>query len=562
MLNVDRAQSRLPAATLKAPRLKDKRVRRRLFHSTFNIQHLTFNILLFLLTLNLYANDLQVDKRTLSVDDSLTITITLNDAFTSLDNIPLPMQNLVIDGSPSVSSEFSWINGQSTRRKVFRYNVHPAGPGSALVGPVVLHAGDGQVETFAPIAIQVLPDRTVGSNDPVRILHELLATGRDPIFVVADANKTSAFVGEQVIVTWTIYNAANVQQHGLGDVPKFRDFWSEELDVRGETPQEIVVGGEPMQKLVIRRVALFPLRSGTLTVEPLSIEGQILKRADRGSPFGMFEGTLVDVHRHSAPLSIEARPVPPGPPVASVGDIALQCQTPLQKNGGPVAIDVQLRGHANLRAAPPPAFARPLEGSVQVAEGGVSVDRREEALMTRRWKFLIFPVSTGMFVIPPLVTTILTPSGERRELRCEQRTLLVEAAGAAANAPAVAPQPQDPRLEAARRSLPVAGALAVILIAIAVVSRRAQRSMRIRRETRSLLRATPAETRMAVDAWLAAREVDSSLLLREHSDQGDAYRALRSLLDAADQERLVVEPGEIRARVRELVVAMAGTTSQ
>jgi len=88
-----------------------------------NIQHSTFNIafLLLLLALPLSANELQVDKRTLSLDDALTITLTLTDAFASAENVQLPLQNLVLDGSPSVSSEFSWINGQSSRRKVLRY---------------------------------------------------------------------------------------------------------------------------------------------------------------------------------------------------------------------------------------------------------------------------------------------------------------------------------------------------------------------------------------------------------------------------------------------------------
>ena len=270
-----------------------------LLNSTFNIQHSTLTILLLLLALPVFANDLQVDKRTLSIDDSLTITITLTDAFASVDNIQLPIQNLVLEGSPAVSSEFSWINGQSSRRKVFRYSAHPRGPGAALIGPVTLRAADGQVETLAPVSVQVLPDRSAGSNDPVRILHELLATGRDPIFVVADAGKTSAFVGEQVLVTWTIYNATNVQQHGVNEMPKLADFWVEELDVRGETPQQLFIGGVALQKLVIRRTALFPLRSGMLTIEPLSIEAQIMKRVDSGNPFGMLEG---DGGRRSPPL--------------------------------------------------------------------------------------------------------------------------------------------------------------------------------------------------------------------------------------------------------------------
>jgi hypothetical protein len=96
---------------------KRRRKRRRASHSTLNIQHSTFNIafLLLLIVLPAAASDLQVDKRTLSADDALTVTLTLTDAFAAADNIQLPLQNLVIDGSPSVSSEFSWINGQSSR---------------------------------------------------------------------------------------------------------------------------------------------------------------------------------------------------------------------------------------------------------------------------------------------------------------------------------------------------------------------------------------------------------------------------------------------------------------
>ncbi|MEA2415196.1 MAG: hypothetical protein QOI58_1853 [Thermoanaerobaculia bacterium] len=500
------------------------------------------------------ASDLQVDKRTLASDDALTITLTLTDAFASADNIQLPLQNLVIDGSPSVSSEFSWINGQSSRRKVLRYLARPIHSGDALVGPLTLHGADGQVETLAPLSIQVLPDLAAGTNDPIRILHELVATGRDPIFVVADADKSSVFIGEQVIVTWTIYNAANVQQHGISRMPKLADFWVEELDIRGQTPQQLFLGGVAMQKLVIRRVALFPLHNGTLTVDPLAIEAQIMK------PLGsnllrLFEGSVVDVSRRSSPLAIEARPIPAGASVSAVGDISLQCEAPVQKNGGPVAVSVIMTGAANLRAAPPPSFAQPVDGSVQIAEGAVSVQRRDEAVMTRRWRFLIFPNSTGMFVIPPLTAQMLTPAGVRRELRCEQRTLMVQAAETAMQSHAP-PAPSSAPVEAARQSLPFIGIAAAILILLAIAWPRIARARAIRRYTRALVRGTPAETRIAVDEWLSTRNVDPIGILRETSDRGDAYRALRSLLDAAERDRLIAEPEDVRGRVRDLVASL------
>ncbi len=535
--------------------------RRPLRHSTLNIEHSTFNILLLTLFLfaasPLAANDLQVDKRTLAVDDSVTITITLTDAFASPDNLQLPLQNLIIDGAPSVSSEFAWINGQSSRRKLLTYTAHPKGPGPALIGPVTLHGSGGLVETLAPVSIQVLPDGAAGSNDPVRILHELQATDRDPIFLVADADKPAVFTGEEVIVTWTIYSAANVQQERIGQIPKLADFWVEELDVRGETPQQVFAGGMPMQRLVIRRVALFPLRSGTVTVDPMTLEAQVERRIPGGNPFGILEGsTAVDIHRRSAPLMIEVRGIPSGPPVEAVGDVSLQCLSPMQKNGGPVSIDVVMAGPANLRAVPPPAFAQPLDGNLQIAEGGISVERHEQAFMKRRWRFLIFPASSGMFVIPPLTTRILTSAGVRRELRCEQRALIVQEADPATMQPHLPATSDSPRVEAMRQSLPFIGIVAAILAVIALAWPWLARVGRIRRESRALVRESAAETHGAVDEWLSAAGADPAALLRETSERGDAYRALRSLLDAAERDRLVAGREEIHTRVRDLVASL------
>ncbi len=217
----------------------------------FFILHSSFEIR------NSWANELSVDKRVMQLDDTITITITLEDAFASIDAIRVPLRNLAIDGQPSVSSEFEFVNGQTSRRKTFRYVAHATAPGGAMIGPLSLHGAGGQVETLAPIAIQVLPDAAAGSNDPAKILREMLATNRDPIFLVASADKTSAFEGEEVIVTWTLYNATSVQQYAIAEIPKLEDFWTEELNVRGEQPQQVLLDGMAMQKLPIRRVALF-----------------------------------------------------------------------------------------------------------------------------------------------------------------------------------------------------------------------------------------------------------------------------------------------------------------
>src|SRR6185436_4909811 len=148
-----------------------------------------------------YANDLLVDPRTLQLTDLTTITVSLEGSFASAENVNVPLDNLAFVGEPWVSSEFAWINGDVVRRKVFRFRARPLLPGVARVGPLVLTASDGQRDTLAAVALQVMPDRIAATNDPEALLRELTATGRPPLFLVAEADKREAWAGEQVVVT-------------------------------------------------------------------------------------------------------------------------------------------------------------------------------------------------------------------------------------------------------------------------------------------------------------------------------------------------------------------------
>ena len=167
--------------------------------------------------------------------------------------------------------------------------------------------------------------------------------------------------------------------------------------------------------------------------------------------------------------------------------------------------------------------------------------------MTRRWDYLIFPAATGDFAVPSMTTSVLSPAGVRVRLRCEGTTLAVRAAS---------PE-EPPPLQVARKKSWNAWPFAIAVAAIAVIGVAWMRWLRgrdIRARVRGLVRPTPVETRAAVDEYLAARGIEPSTLLREPTERGDAYRSLRSLLDALERDRLVAGPREIAQRVRDLVV--------
>jgi hypothetical protein len=489
-----------------------------------------------------YANDLTVDNHTVRMDESLTIIVTLEGAFANVDNVTIPLRNLEMDGPPSVSTEFAWINGTTSRRKTFRYSAHPLAPGGALIGPIVVDNGDGQRDTLAAVAIQVLPDEAAQSNDPLTILHALLTDHREPFFIATDVDKTSCYTGEEIIVTWYLYNGATVQRWQIERVPKLADFWTEEIDVRNEPPQQVIVGTSVLEKVPIRRVALFPLRSGTLQLGSTAVEAEILRRMD-DSPFGLFEGSMVDVHTSSAPLTIDVKPLPKEAANDIVGDVDLECGAATQSNGGPVTLTVGLSGRANLRAAPAPRFDGKVDGDVEVQPLAVEANKtRDGATMSRKWRFVIFPAHGGTLALPAIAADAFNPANAQRvHLRCAETSLAVQQV--ARKLAAGGPRPAS---VVKRDWRPWAIAVALLAIVIAIVTPRVRRAAAVRRDVRAIVNG-------GLHDFLIRNKIDETALANEVSDRGDAYRALVSLLDAIQRERITRVDADLEQRARDLV---------
>jgi hypothetical protein len=510
---------------------------------------------LALATVVVHAGELSVDRRTLRSNESVTITVSLEGAFAANDSVNLPVRNLSIEGSPSVSSEFSWVNGAVTRRRVFRFTARPLQPGMAVVGPLVVNGQAGQRETLAAITLEIVADTANVTNEPVKILHDLLASGREPLFVVTEVDRTRVAVGEEVVVTWVLYNAAAIEQSQVGTAPRLDAFWSEEVDVRNEKAERVKVGDFEMERVPVRRVALFPLRVGTLQIGGMAVKAQIMRKIDDG-PMSLFEGTLVESDFQSAPVTIEAYAIPPPQPDA-VGDVTIDCTPPLQKGSGPVAFTATLRGRANLRGVPAPRLEGSLDGELEVQPLPLTVQRaRDGVTMTRRWQYLVFPAHDGTIKVPPVIISVYDPRMSAREvLRCGGGSLSVMELSRPASQPRATPLRPHLRW---RELLPWASVIAAIALAVVLTVPRMRTLLRRRRQAGALVDGkTPVEVREAVHALLHRRGFDVNALATEASDRGDAYRAFRSLVDARARERFDADDtrDELRRRVRDLLDA-------
>ncbi|MDX1585050.1 MAG: BatD family protein, partial [Thermoanaerobaculia bacterium] len=228
-------------------------------------------LILIAVTGDLRAHEISFDRSTIRTDDFVSLTITLEGSFIDVDHVKLPLDNLVLVAGPSTSTEFRWVNGETSRRRVLTYRLRPEEAGIGAVGPVELTAPNGDQLRLKRVTVRVVdPARTDVSDE------RAISLGRLPL-IVAEVSKRKAWVGEQIEVRWLLYGE-NLRGVQVLELPPLDGFWVEQLDFEETTREVIRVGGELIQRQTLRHSLLYPIRSGTYEIEPLRAAVRVYRR--------------------------------------------------------------------------------------------------------------------------------------------------------------------------------------------------------------------------------------------------------------------------------------------
>lgn len=505
------------------------------------------------------ANSISVDPPSVRVGESFTVTIALEGAAASAERFEIPLARVELRGAPSVQYEFRRIDGRSSRSKLLRYEAVALEEGTGSIGPIRIEA-DGAGVLLPAALIRIHPAAPRESGDAASALRTMEEGAREAVVLDVEADRRRVVVGEEVVVTWILYARDSVTSPTITDLPDLPDFWVEEFPTTTDRETTVFLDGGIVQRVVVRKVAIFPLRSGELEIGPLEVRIGVVRPYE---PFRFGRPTsssVVNVLRGSPVMRLGVDPVPAG--VQVVGDFAMTCGDPVARPGGPVSFSVRLEGDGSLRAAPPPAFERAPAAEVEMEESRVTVDRGRRIRMTKRWNVLLIPEGGGKvetLEIPPLSIHTWNPSKGRIEvLRCDPGRVTVDRGFGATPVGRAwrAERDAGPERRGSSLAAPVfAGAL--VLAGGAAWLMVARRRDRLRPLERRILARSdaPRAMREEMRAILRERSIDPDSLYRADSPLADAHRALSSLLDVLEKEPWEKERSgeDLGKRVREFV---------
>jgi hypothetical protein len=239
-------------------------------------------------------------------------------------------------------------------------------------------------------------------------------------FVQLELSRSEAVVGEMVVLTVWLYTTARISDVEVVREPGTEGFWVETLlaGQRRLTFEPVLVDGRPYERGVLRKLALFPIEPGTLTVTPAMVSVETRRGGFFSRPSTVKRASPA-VRLAVAPLPAEGRPAGFDP--ANVGRFNYRVSADREQveAGEPVTVQISVAGEGNLRNLNLPQLTEVEGFKVYPPENEVNLSPSEQTVSgTRVSRVLMIPKRSGALELPAISWSFFDPAaGEYREVR-------------------------------------------------------------------------------------------------------------------------------------------------
>ena len=322
---------------------------------------------------------------------------------------------------PSTSRSVQIINGVVTSTSSYSWTLLPRKTGKLVIPSLAVKVGGTNLHT-APVSIEVVP--AAAASRPA---------GRDSdpsIYMAADVDRKQVYRGEQVTVTWTLYTQLNISGWEIVSLPNLTGFWNEELFAPNKLQlRERVVKGRRYYMAVVRRMALFPTRSGELEVDPLVLKmGVQIRNRRRLDPFfddfSIFSPGRVEHRVVSSPavvVKVAPTPAENRPPDYNgvVGRYSLSGKLDHQEvaQDEAVTLTLTISGEGNFKTLETPPIDFP--SGLEVFDPKVSSEPSLGDIIggSKTVEYVIIPRRVGTFTVPQVRLPYFNPATKRHEVK-------------------------------------------------------------------------------------------------------------------------------------------------
>ena len=379
---------------------------------------------------NVLAADIKVsvDRNPVSLDESFKILFTANESPDGNPDFSPLEQDFSILGQ-STGSSSSWINGKSSKMVQWTLNVMAKQAGNRLIPPIKF--GHDVSHPLPIVVTENSPDTAVDADQD--------------LFLEVEATPPNPIIQSQVFYTLRLYTRIEISQAQLQE-PELADAVIERLGEDSNYNRQV---NGVNYSVTERKYAIFPQKSGRLTIKPLVLTAEVLTSGRPGFN-SFFNSQMTKTKRvESKAITLDVKPAP----AAFTGKHWLPAQqlvlkqewsgdTRQMKVGEPLTRTLTLAAKGATVGQLPELNTTDSSDRLKVYPDQPVLQEQKKAdglQAFREEKIALIPSQTGSYTLPAIEIPWFNTESQKMELAKIPETTLTAVAAAGTTTAPIAP---------------------------------------------------------------------------------------------------------------------------
>ncbi|MFX0556225.1 BatD family protein [Maribacter sp. CXY002] len=358
--------------------------------------------------------EMNLSKPKLGLNERLRVDFTMNKDGDNFNPPDFTGFRVLMGPSQAISS--SWINGVRSYSKTYSYTLAPTSQGEFTIKQATI---DISGKTYKSLPKNVTVTAAVDKPSDQMTADDV---ADENLHLVAEVSKSNPYLNEAISVVYKLYVSPNISVSNYQplDNPKYNNFWSQDIKVSRLNAQNGTYKGKPYRYVVLKRVVLYPQKSGKLELEPLSLDVTVDVPTNKRDFFGgrIYAQTNKTVSAGNRTIDVKALPLTNQPEdfTGAVGDFEFLVTTNKNSLNASESLQavVEVNGKGNLKLfkLPEPELPSALEVyEPEFTEGVRTTLSGMQGKVSN--SYTIVPAFRGKYPIPSISFSYFNPTTEQ-----------------------------------------------------------------------------------------------------------------------------------------------------
>ena len=355
-----------------------------------------------------------LSKSTMGINERIRVDFVMNK---DGDNfVPPSFEGFRVVMGPSQAISSSWVNGVRSFSKTFSYTIAPSRKGNLTLSQAQIEI-DGTTYKTSTQKVTVTDAVKKPSED---MTAEDVAN--ENLYLVAEVSKANPYLNEMVTVVYKLYVGAGISVTNFRPVdnPTFNNFWNQDIPVTQYTFQSGTYKGKSMQYVALKKVVLYPQKTGELQLEPLVLDVTAEVPTNRRDFFGGRLYAQTNKTVTAGNRTIQVKPLPEaGRPASFSGavgkfDFFVRTSKNILNANESLQAVVEVNGNGNLKLFQVPELKLPAALEVYEPEFEEKITTNLSGMRGKiSNSYTVVPAYKGKYPIPSVAFSYFDPSLEK-----------------------------------------------------------------------------------------------------------------------------------------------------